>query len=84
MFSAIAPSLPQPLFTANLKKNASGTYTFGYLNKTEYVDPITYVDVDSSDGFWSFETTAYAVGSGSSTSKQFDSTWTALIFDLAF
>ncbi|KAF9630915.1 Peptidase A1 [Lasiodiplodia theobromae] len=71
LFSAIAPSLPQPLFTANLKKNASGTYTFGYLNKTEYVDPITYVDVDSSDGFWSFETTAYAVGSGSSTSKQF-------------
>ncbi|KAB2570182.1 Aspartic protease SNP2 [Lasiodiplodia theobromae] len=71
LFSAIAPSLPQPFFTANLKKNASGTYTFGYLNKTEYVDPITYVDVDSSGGFWSFETTAYAVGGGSSATKQF-------------
>ncbi|KAF5649423.1 endothiapepsin precursor [Fusarium sp. NRRL 52700] len=50
------------IFTADLKHDAPGTYTFGVINKTAYEGDITYTTVDSSTGMWTFTSTGYAVG----------------------
>lgn len=46
----------------DLKKGEPGTYTFGIIDSTKYTGDLTYVDVDSSRGFWSFAVSGYAVG----------------------
>ncbi|SCV47239.1 probable endothiapepsin precursor [Fusarium fujikuroi] len=55
------------VFTADLKHDAPGTYTFGVINKTAYEGDITYTTVDSSTGMWTFTSTGYAVGKGNVT-----------------
>ncbi|KAF5582253.1 endothiapepsin precursor [Fusarium pseudocircinatum] len=55
------------VFTADLKHDAPGTYTFGVINKTAYEGDITYTTVDSSTGMWAFTSTGYAVGKGNVT-----------------
>lgn len=44
---------------------AAGHFTFGYINPDAYIGNITYTPVDSSDGFWTWTSSGYAVGSGS-------------------
>ncbi|KAM0274241.1 hypothetical protein ACHAQH_008039 [Verticillium albo-atrum] len=61
-FDNAKSSLDAPLFTADLKHAADGKYNFGYIDKTAYKGAITYTDVDNSDGFWSFTSTGYQVG----------------------
>jgi hypothetical protein len=55
------------VFTADLKHDAPGTYTFGVINKTAYEGDITYTTVDSSTGMWTFTSTGYTVGKGNVT-----------------
>ncbi|KAH6695649.1 endothiapepsin [Plectosphaerella plurivora] len=62
-FDNAKASLNAPLFTADLKHAAPGKYNFGYIDTAAYKGSITYTDVDSSDGFWSFTSTGYQVGS---------------------
>jgi aspergillopepsin I len=78
-FSSINTVKPQPqktwfdsaveqgldaVFAADLQAGTPGKYDFGQLDSA-YSD-ITYVDVDNSQGFWSFQPDSITVGSGSS------------------
>ncbi|KAF2146371.1 uncharacterized protein K452DRAFT_283644 [Aplosporella prunicola CBS 121167] len=65
-FNNIKTHLPQALFTANLKKGAAGSYTFGTINPDEYTGDISYVPVDASKGLWEFTTDGYSVGNNGS------------------
>lgn len=62
-FDNAKSSLSKPLFTVDLKKNAPGSYNFGFIDNSKYTGTITYVPVDSSQGFWQFTTKGYSVGS---------------------
>ncbi|KAI4164493.1 MAG: hypothetical protein LQ342_001806 [Letrouitia transgressa] len=82
-FSNAKPSLSAPLFTANLKKGKPGSYTFGYIDAAQHSGAITYVPVNSANGFWEFTSNGYAVGSGSFVSTSIDSiadTGTTLLY----
>ena len=68
-FANAESSLNSPLFTANLKKGAPGSYNFGYIDSSEYTGDITYTAVDNSQGFWGFTSSGYTVGSGSPVSE---------------
>jgi aspergillopepsin I len=60
-FANVASSLASPLFAADLKHNAAGVYDFGWTDSSKYTGSITYTDVDSSQGFWQFTSTSYAI-----------------------
>ncbi|KAM0420287.1 hypothetical protein ACHAPT_011948 [Fusarium lateritium] len=62
-FDNAIPQLTSPLFTANLKRQRPGTYNFGYIDNTTYTGKIGYAPIDSSQGFWQFTASGYAVGS---------------------
>ena len=82
-FSNVKASLDAPLFTANLKKGAPGTYDFGYIDASKHTGSITYVNVNTANGFWEFTGNGYAVGSGAFTSSSIDAiadTGTTLLY----
>ena len=68
-FDTVKSSLAKPLFAVNLKYHAAGTYDFGYIDSKKYTGPITYVNVDDSQGFWGFSASGYAVGSSTATRR---------------
>lgn len=53
-FDTVKSSLDQPVFAVTLKAGQPGTYDFGYIDQSKYQGDITYVSVDSSQGFWGF------------------------------
>lgn len=59
-FENIKDTLQAPLFTANLKKNTAGNYQFGYIDNSAYSGELHYTPVNSSQGYWQFETTSGA------------------------
>jgi len=67
-FDTVKASLAKPLFGVDLKYHAAGTYDFGFIDTSKYTGSLTYVDVDSSQGFWGFTASGYIVGNGT-TSK---------------
>ncbi|MCJ1409771.1 Type I transmembrane sorting receptor [Ptychographa xylographoides] len=71
--NAVAQGLPQAVFTADLKKGAPGKYNFGYIDTSEYTGTITTVAVTTSNGFWEFTSTGYAVGTAAFVSLSIDS-----------
>lgn len=76
-------NLASPVFTANLKKGKAGNYNFGYISTTEYTGAITYVPVNTANGFWEFTGNGYAVGTGafvSSSSDAIADTGTTLLY----
>ncbi|KAK3356762.1 aspartic peptidase domain-containing protein [Lasiosphaeria hispida] len=56
--------LEAPVFTADLKWHASGTYDFGYVDPAKHTGNITYVPVNTDPGYWMWTSTGYSVGSG--------------------
>lgn len=56
--------LKLPLFAAILKEDTTGSYDFGFVNKSKYIDELIYVDVDSSRGHWNFKLSGYDLGDG--------------------
>lgn len=44
---------------------AAGTYDFGFIDRAKYTGEITYAPVNTDPGYWTFEASGYAVGSGS-------------------
>ena len=51
---------------SSLNPNKSlGTYDFGTINPAKYTGAITYVNAVTTNGFWEFTGSGYAVGSGS-------------------
>ncbi|KAL8876074.1 MAG: hypothetical protein Q9198_005665 [Flavoplaca austrocitrina] len=82
-FSNAKASLSAPLFTANLKRGKPGSYTFGFINAAEHTSSITYVPVDSDNGFWGFTINGYAVGTAAFKTSSFKAvadTGTTLLF----
>ncbi|KAF2740781.1 Asp-domain-containing protein [Polyplosphaeria fusca] len=71
-FDTVKASLPEPLFSVNLKYHAAGSYDFGFIDKAKYTGDITYVDVITKNGFWEFTVDGYAIGSGATTKSSID------------
>ncbi|WPH04396.1 Hypothetical protein R9X50_00728700 [Acrodontium crateriforme] len=61
-FETIKSQLENPLFTADLEKDASGTYDFGNIDSSKYTGDIHYAPVDKSGGFWEFNSKSYSIG----------------------
>lgn len=57
----IKSTLSAPLFTADLKNGKPGSYDFGFIDDSKYTGNITYVPVDSRQGFWGFTVNGYAI-----------------------
>lgn len=72
-FDNAMSKLSQPVFTADLKHDAEGSYNFGFIDSSAYTGEMFYVDLFNSSadysGFWSFQSTGYAVGDGSTSSS---------------
>ena len=63
-FENIQSQLKLPLFATTLKSDGPGTYDFGFVNESKFMNDISYVDVDTSRGRWGFKTNGYIVGNG--------------------
>jgi hypothetical protein len=64
-FDNIMPDLSQPVFTASLRAGVAGAYEFGNIDATQFQGELTTVPVDTSRGFWQFDSNRFVVGNGS-------------------
>lgn len=64
-FDNILPDLSQPVWTASLKSGVAGAYEFGNIDTSLFQGELTNVPVDSSRGFWQFDSLQFAIGDGS-------------------
>jgi hypothetical protein len=64
-FDNIASDLEEPVFTSLLRSDGVGEYEFGKVDSSKYTGSLVNVSVDSSNGYWQFDTSLFAVGSGS-------------------
>jgi hypothetical protein len=82
-FDTVKGQLAKPLFAVTLKYHAAGTYDFGYIDSSKYTGPITYINADTSQGFWGMSASAYSIGTGASTKASIEGildTGTTLIY----
>jgi hypothetical protein len=63
-FDNVMPSLAEPVFTADLRKNAVGAYEFGRIDQTKFTGQMAWIPVNTTQGFWQFPTSSFAVGTG--------------------
>ena len=61
-FEAAKSSFTDPVFTAYLPANKNGLYTFGTIDVTKFTSTLVYAPVDSSNGYWQFDSSSYMVG----------------------
>ena len=61
-FENIMGDLQQPLFTADLEADNSGTYEFGTIDSSKFKGQLQYTAVQNADGFWGVDSKSYAVG----------------------
>ncbi|KAI1129059.1 secreted aspartic proteinase precursor [Nemania abortiva] len=61
-FDNVAKSLDAPVWTADLKYQAPGSFDFGRVDTSKYTGNITFVPVDARDGLWKFNMSGWAVG----------------------
>lgn len=61
-FDNIMTTLPDPVFTADLRPNAVGAYEFGRVDSTKFNGSLNWAAVDTSSGFWQFSSTKFQVG----------------------
>lgn len=61
-FDNVLPDLSQPVWTASLKSGEAGAYEFGNIDTSLFQGELTDVPVDSSRGFWEFDSLLFAVG----------------------
>jgi hypothetical protein len=71
-FDTVKSQLAKPVFTADLKKGAPGSYDFGYIDTAKYTGSITYVNLNTNGGFWQFPAGGYAIGSAAKVSKTYN------------
>lgn len=60
--TAVDQGLPTALFSSLLKRQEPGAYTFGEIDQSQFTGDITYTDIDSSQGFWSFTPESLSIG----------------------
>ncbi|KAL8840692.1 MAG: hypothetical protein Q9170_001210 [Blastenia crenularia] len=63
-FENVMASLDKPVFTANLRHHTVGSYEFGRIDKSQFKGSLTYVPIDSSQGFWQVDSKGFSVGAG--------------------
>ncbi|PHH78807.1 hypothetical protein CDD82_2834 [Ophiocordyceps australis] len=54
--------LQEPLFTTSLKAGQDGSYTFGFIDKSQYEGEIAYTPLVKARGIWEFITNGWAIG----------------------
>jgi hypothetical protein len=72
-FENVKPQLKEPLFTVALKKNATGTYDFGFIDESKHDGPITYIPVNTTRGYWEYTATGYQIGNSPPVPMNFQS-----------
>lgn len=55
-------TLPNGLFTANLKHSIPGTYNFGFINTDEFNGTIQYTPRTTNSVYWQFQVNGHSVG----------------------
>ncbi|KAJ6036661.1 aspergillopepsin A-like aspartic endopeptidase [Penicillium herquei] len=65
-FDNVAPDLDEPVFTSRLRSDGVGEYGFGTIDHSLYSGTLANVSVDSSNGYWQFNSTTFKVGDGHS------------------
>jgi hypothetical protein len=63
-FDNAMATLSMPVFTADLRKNAVGSYEFGNIDSTKFNGSLTWAAVNTTQGFWQFSSTKFSVGTG--------------------
>ncbi|KAH7411195.1 aspartic peptidase domain-containing protein [Cadophora sp. MPI-SDFR-AT-0126] len=63
-FDNAMPSLAMPVFTADLRKAAVGSYEFGNIDSTKFNGSLTWAAVNTTQGFWQFSSNKFQVGTG--------------------
>ncbi|KFA71587.1 hypothetical protein S40288_08336 [Stachybotrys chartarum IBT 40288] len=63
-FENAMPSLAEPVFTADLRRNATGAFEFGAVDTAKFAGDMTWVPVNTTQGFWQFSSETFAVGDG--------------------
>ncbi|CAN8106533.1 unnamed protein product [Discula destructiva] len=70
-FDNAKSQLGSALFTADLKHDVAGTYTFGAIDSTAFTGSINYADLynvsSSYSGYWTFQSVGYSVGDSTTT-----------------
>lgn len=62
-FDNVMPSLSEPVFTADLRKDAVGAYEFGRIDTAKFTGDMAWIPVNTTQGFWQFGTSSFAVNS---------------------
>lgn len=60
-FDNVMKDLPEPLFTADLAVDGSGSYQFGAVDQSKIAEPMKWVPVNASSGFWQVESKKFSV-----------------------
>ncbi|CAK7210833.1 hypothetical protein SCUCBS95973_000923 [Sporothrix curviconia] len=64
-FDNVQDSLTEPVLTANLRHDEAGSYEFGAIDSSLFTGAMTFVDVETTQGFWQFTSSSFAIGNGS-------------------
>ena len=68
-FDNAAATLPEPVFTADLRHAAAGTYEFGAIDNTKFTGSLNWAAVNTTSGFWQFSSQTFSVSTGGSTTN---------------
>ncbi|KAI8631248.1 acid protease [Xylariaceae sp. FL1651] len=63
-FDNVMSSLAEPLFTADLRPGANGAYEFGNIDTSKFTGDMTFVAVNTTQGFWQFASETFAINGG--------------------
>ncbi|KAI1487633.1 aspergillopepsin-F [Biscogniauxia mediterranea] len=63
-FDNVMSSLAEPVFTADLRAQAVGAYEFGRVDTSKFTGAMTWVPVNTTQGFWQFTSETFAVNGG--------------------
>lgn len=68
-FDQVLSKLSQPVFTAQLTGDKSGSYEFGNIDTSSFTGQLNVAAVDSSNGFWEFDSASASVNNQAVTIK---------------
>lgn len=63
-FDNVMADLDEPLFAADLRHNATGSYQFGAIDTSKFTGTLSNIAVNTTQGFWQFGSSSFAVGDG--------------------
>lgn len=60
-FDNVISDLSQPVFTAQLRGDAEGSYEFGNIDTSSFTGELNVIPIDSTNGFWEFESSSATI-----------------------